>query len=113
MTDPQRSAALLRWYIEMGADEAIGEFPIDRTRLPARGAASDRPHAAMERAASPPQPRVAGALIASAVALAEAATNLAELELAVATFDGCALRQTATNTVFADGNPGAALMLIG
>ncbi len=50
---------------------------------------------------------------ANAAAIAEAATSLADLERAVAAFDGCALRQTATNTVFADGNAAAALMLIG
>ena len=113
MTDTQRSAALLRWYIEMGADEAIGEVPFDRTRPSARGSVPARPDAAPECAALPPQPRAAGTLVASAVAVAEAATNLADLERAVAAFDGCALRQTATNTVFADGNPAAPLMLIG
>src|SRR6266481_305451 len=59
------------------------------------------------RAAAP------GPLVASAAAIAEAATSLAELERAVAAFEGCALRQTATTTVFADGNPAASLMLIG
>jgi DNA polymerase len=31
----------------------------------------------------------------------------------VAGFDGCALKHTATNTVFADGNPSAPVMIIG
>jgi uracil-DNA glycosylase family 4 len=120
MTDAQRSAALLRWYVEMGADEAIGDVPVDRTRPPAPRSA---PPGAAPGAGVVPDRRIApaiptratasGALVASAAAIAEAATSLAELERAVAAFEGCALRQTATNTVFADGNPAAALMLIG
>src|SRR5258708_25934035 len=112
MTDAQRSAALLRWYVEMGADEAIGEIPVDRTRppppRPAPPPVAARPGAAPERRASPPLPvRAAapGPLVASAAALAEAATSPAELERAVAAFEGGALRQRATNTVVADANP--------
>jgi len=45
--------------------------------------------------------------------LASEATNLKELEDALNRFEGCALKRTATNTVFADGNPTAKIMLIG
>jgi DNA polymerase len=51
--------------------------------------------------------------IAGARRLAEAATTLAELEAAIANFEGCALRKTATHTVFADGTPHAPVMVIG
>ena len=44
---------------------------------------------------------------------AEAAQSIAELRAAVEAFDGCPLKQTATNTVFADGNPNAKVMFIG
>ena len=36
-----------------------------------------------------------------------------ELEAAVRSFTGCALKATATNTVFADGNPQAEIMFVG
>jgi DNA polymerase len=49
----------------------------------------------------------------SARELAAAATDLAALAKALATFDGCALRDTATNLVFADGNPDSHVMIIG
>src|SRR5438128_2666736 len=115
------SAELLRWYVEMGADEAIGDDPIDRLRQ------ADGPRAPMRRPPdsraslpAPPRPMIptvaalkSDAATASARILAERAATLAELEQAVAGFDGCSLRQTATNTVFADGNPAAPLMLIG
>lgn len=109
---------LLRWYVEMGADEAIADMPRDRTLpLPAARLASAVSPPETGRAESGPATslaalRPAGGL-GAAEALARTAATLAELEQAVAGFDGCALRQTATNTVFADGNPEAGLMLIG
>jgi len=45
--------------------------------------------------------------------LAAAAQTLDELKAAIARFDGLTLKATATNLVFADGNPAAKLMLIG
>ena len=45
--------------------------------------------------------------------VAAAARTLAELRAALAAFDGCPLAATATNLVFADGNPDAGLMLVG
>jgi uracil-DNA glycosylase len=45
--------------------------------------------------------------------LAAAAQSLEELVEALAAFDGCALKKTATNLVFADGNPAARVMFVG
>jgi DNA polymerase len=112
----------LRWLVEMGADEAIGESPVDRFALPR--AAASAPAAEIRRAppvptpAAPPAPAPSGnlamtAAVASARALAAAAPTVAELEAAVAGFDGCALKATATRLVFADGNPKAKVMMIG
>ena len=74
-------------------------------------------------AASPPAaaPRVAipaldgglAATIETARAAAAAADSLEALRAAVLAFDGCALKKTATHTVFADGVPEGGLMLIG
>jgi DNA polymerase len=44
---------------------------------------------------------------------ARSAATLDALRSALARFDGCNLRATATNLVFADGNPNARVMLIG
>jgi uracil-DNA glycosylase len=113
--DPiEATKELLRWYVAMGADEAIGEAPIDRL-APARVAAPPPPPAV---SAPPPPPAIAAPIAiapgaASARLLAATATSLAELEGAVRGFDGCALKRTATNTVFADGAAGAELMVIG
>lgn len=49
----------------------------------------------------------------AARALADQADTLEALREAIAGFTGCALRSTAKNLVFADGNPAARIMLIG
>ena len=49
----------------------------------------------------------------AARAVAEAATTLEELREALAAFEGCNLRLTATQMVFADGTPGSRVMMVG
>ena len=49
----------------------------------------------------------------SARTLAEAAADLETLRSAMADFEGCALKRTATQLVFADGVPGSRVMLVG
>ncbi|MCZ8312338.1 MAG: uracil-DNA glycosylase [Magnetospirillum sp.] len=117
--------AALRWLVEAGADEAIGETPLDRfAALPppppiAAPAAKTPARAVVPVPAAPvaaptlaaPQPAAQAELAARTAAAA--AQSLAELRAAVAAFEGCALKATATNLVFADGNPAAPLMLMG
>jgi uracil-DNA glycosylase family 4 len=114
--------ALLDWYVAAGVDEAIGEAPVDRTMAPPPAPLPARPAAppviapvAAPTLASPAvvAPRVAIAGSADSRACAAACASLAELEAAIRGFDGCALKATATTTVFADGNPAAPLMLVG
>jgi uracil-DNA glycosylase family 4 len=122
---------LLAWYIAAGADTAVGDEPGDRfgeetrRRTQANGARpSPQPVAAV--APAPPValarvvpqanrlgPDSLADAIAQARAAAGAARTLDELRDAVTGFEGCALKRTATNTVFADGNPASGVMLIG
>lgn len=116
---------LLRFYIDAGVDETIGSVPLDRYALskvkkpsPQVPAAPSQPQSAAgptPRAAAPTAPRAAPVSVAgqSAVASASAATTLAELRAALEAFEGCSLKSTAKNTVFADGNPESRLMVIG
>ncbi|HEX6841155.1 MAG TPA: uracil-DNA glycosylase [Stellaceae bacterium] len=119
MSDAQSLAELLRWYVAMGADEAIAAEPLDRLAPPTTVPQAPRLQAAMPAPAAPrlpaapPPSRDTPAAAASARRLAAAATTLAELAAAVSAFDGCALKRTATNTVFADGVADAPLMVIG
>ncbi len=106
MDDRDDRLRLLRWYAAMGADEAIGAAPNDRFAPPP-------PPSAQRPAAVAVAPAGGGPGAASARALAQQAETLDQLRAAVTAFEGCALKRTATNTVFADGTPGAPLMIIG
>ncbi len=115
--------ALLRWHVENGADEAIGEEPVDRFaeaelaqvhRKSDANVAEPTTTAPSSAGLSSIQalPRHEEALV-SARHLARTANTLSELKSAIETFEGCGLKQTAHSTVVADGNPKAGLMLIG
>jgi hypothetical protein len=114
-------ADLLRWYVEQGLDEAIGETAVDRLAAPPPAPRPIAVVAAATRAvpATPaplpraPVPLESPQLVEDARALAARCTSLAELEAAVRAFEGCALKRTAKNTVFADGTAGAPVMIVG
>jgi len=116
----------LMLQIEWGADEALDEHPVDRRTAsapaaPAEAASADAGSAETGSAEIGPSPAPypaapAGALpappLARARALAENAADRAALQAALEAFDGCALRTTATNLVFADGDPTSGLVLV-
>jgi DNA polymerase len=52
-------------------------------------------------------------VVEDARALAAGCATVADLEVAIRAFEGCALKRTAKNTVFADGLPSAPVMIIG
>jgi DNA polymerase len=111
MAETQDRLALLRWYVEMGADEAIGSAGNDRFAFKSPIAEVPIPNPL------PPGERekttAVGGSVSSAREAAARATSLDELRAAVAAFEGCGLKRTATTTVFADGVAGAPLMVIG
>jgi len=126
--DRNSIARLIAWQVEAGADEAILETSVDRYRasaapvakpsaVPARPPGlAEAPVPALKPAARAAPAKAAPAAspaAASARELAAAAKTLAELTEALAAFDGCALKKTATNLVFADGNPEARIMFVG
>jgi uracil-DNA glycosylase family 4 len=104
----------LNWLVEAGADEAVAEEPVNR--LTAKAAvqplAAPTPRVAPVRAPVIPTV-IEGDTVGSAMAAAAAATTLAELQAALEAFDGCPLKRTATNTVFADGVASGRVLLIG
>ncbi len=134
MIDERTASELLAWYVAVGADEAIEDVghewlasPAVPTPAPSRAASVPpatvpaRPAlaAAPAEPVSRPAPRVAEPpmtgmdAVRAARQAALAAQDLDQLRQAVAGFEGCALKKTATNTVFSDGNPEAPLMLVG
>lgn len=115
--------ALLEWQLAAGADEAIDSTPTNYFTI--------KPHISNENTSilSPqikvfaPAPQITTvntplhlsptAASSAARELANNCSSIAELEDALRKFDGCAIKKTATKTVFADGNPQAGVMLIG
>lgn len=100
--------AILRLQIEWGADEALDTDPVDRLREVAHPApilAKRAEPAVVESARGTPAER--------AFAAAAQADSLEALKTAIAAFDGCALRDTAGHSVFAEGKPNSGLLLIG
>ncbi len=117
-SERDQALADLAWLVEAGADEAIDAAPVDR--LTARHATAPATALATPAAPSPSLPaRPATPLssteeaLTTARELAQAAGTLDELKAALAGFEGCALKQTAMNLVFADGKPGARVMILG
>ncbi|HTV27034.1 MAG TPA: uracil-DNA glycosylase [Xanthobacteraceae bacterium] len=136
---PREARELLAFYRDAGADALLAEEAIDRMADPAAAAfsaeglaekqpdESKNPRSASSitvRSGAParneernisqqptlPPPDVA------AMAAREAATNakdLDELRAILENFQGCGLRGTATQLVFADGNPQARVMFVG
>jgi DNA polymerase len=124
-------AELVAWYAAMGVDIALADEPVDRLAPPAPAVRAEAPVVASATPSRPPArvPRAGAsgaALLATAtptaptddVAVAaretaRAASSLEELREALQTFEGCNLRLTAKQLVFADGNPASKLMFVG
>src|SRR5689334_24187106 len=114
-TQPAAARELLEFYLEAGVDALVGEEPTDHLAdtppSPPVGTSPKSPLRVPETKsvspATPPAPDVAALAAGEAVA---AIASLDDLRAALDRFEGCALRSTATQLVFADGNPQARLM---
>jgi DNA polymerase len=101
----------LRLQMEWGADEFLLDAPQDRRAAPKPAARPPAPPATAARPAARPAGLPAGP--ADAARIAAGCDTLAALEAALDNFTGCALRETATRLVFADGAADAPLMFVG
>ena len=130
--------AMLRYQFEMGIDEALLDFP-DASALPVKVSELLTPkNTKVELPVKTPPDLLIAPLLGKAKKLvspqngseadspAVAArpssrniidpskiTSLADLRACLATLDDCPLKHTASNLCFADGNPGARVMIIG
>lgn len=113
---------VLRWHVDVGVDETIGETPIDRFALveaKPQTPSTVRPKQSQSQSrVSSTSPAVSEQLASdemaqSAKEIAGQAKDIESLRVALSGFDGCSLKKTATNLVFIDGNPAARLMLVG
>lgn len=106
--DGQTALAMLEWQHDLGIVDVISESPINRYDL-----TDNRP----AKAKAPP-PQAEAALpqvdpVAVAAAAAAGAGTLDALHEAMAAYEHCELKKGAKQTVFADGNPKARVMIIG
>ncbi len=106
MTIDAADLAALAWLLELGADESIGDVPVDRFEAVAAPPAASNP---------PPAPVAApfASVALDGAAIAAASADLPGLRAAMAAFDGCALKRGAKSLVFADGTPAARVMIVG
>ena len=111
---------LLAFYLEAGVDCALTETPVNRLSDPDVIPAPSEIALPKPVRAAAPIPAMRGdaapapeAAIQSAREAARTAPTLEVLRALLETFDGCALKSTATRLVFADGNPQARIMLVG
>ena len=132
-------AAILRWYVDMGVDLAVGDLPRDHF-AEARAKAAAAPATSVDDAPeeTPRGPRIAPRIdreplsqpvraaapapamavstdeaVAAARAAAAAATSPEALKEALAAFEGCLLKRTASHLVFAEGTGAAKLLFVG
>ena len=120
--NPDEAAALLQWYADMGVDDAVNAEPLGlyNWKPPSPSTPAPPEYAKAPLAKNNSSDRKAtgstpGADEAAALAKKIAATcnSFEALKAAIEEFDGCPLKTGARNTVFADGVPGAELLVIG
>jgi DNA polymerase len=106
--DWHSALALLDWQVELGADEAIGDEPVDRF------AVAEEPRTKPD---TPAPVQIVQRKEIDAVEVArQAATGAASLDAlreAIAGYDHCTLKRGAKSLVFADGNPAARVLILG
>jgi len=125
-SDRDALKALLDFHVEAGVDLALDETPHNRFAEPKAEAArtgSPTAQGQSSRAAPAPAPSPRALPKAAAGAPDEVASlareqarhaqSLEELETILAGFEGCALKFSAKNLAFADGNPEGRVMLVG
>lgn len=123
--DQNQMIAALQWYADHGVIDALEDAPVDRTiliepaptiEMSAQTQSSQTPATSQQPiTAQAPQTTFLGKSDAydEALKVATQADTLEELKAAILNFDGIAIKKTATNMVFADGNPKADIMVIG
>ena len=126
---PLQAIESLRCWIRVGVTDALDDMPHDRFADSSAGDEGERgaldpseampqsSHELSETTSRAPQNARRGKMPdtaeISARAIAQAATDLETLRSVLAEFDGCALKRTATQLVFADGIPGSRVMFVG
>ena len=138
---PAELSALLHFHADAGIDWLLEDAPLDRfaefaasrqARAPQKSSEAQPRETQNTPQPAPPSTRQAARApapapssipvnvavpddqaIASARFAAESARSLAELKTALESFNGCNLKNSARNTVFAEGDPSSGIMIVG
>lgn len=117
MTEDMDAKQILEWYILAGVEETSGNEPFAKVEAaPVVRVATSvlKPQAVSEtRQATTALSQATQNACQNAREQCKNAKTLAELKQLVEIFDGCALKLTATNTVFGDGDENARIVFIG
>ena len=110
--EPQKPPSQLeKWQVDAGINEILLETPVNRLTA-VKSASTKRPEISKplkgKEVVSPHT-----SFLDNSINLVNKITNLDELWLAVSEYEGCSLKNTATNLVFSDGNENARVMLVG
>ena len=116
--DMNKPLEAIKLQLGFGVDEAVGNTPISRyvpqlaDTIDVTATSDEGQSPKSEEVPSALRPRLSQSSQARVDTSASTQT-LEELRASLAAFDGCALKRTATNLVFADGNPEADVMIVG
>ena len=118
MIEEMNIKQVLEWYILAGVEETAGDEPfakIEAAPVVHIAAPSQRkaPEVAASRQATTALSQATQNACQDARERCKSVTTLAELKTLVENFDGCALKLTATNTVFGDGDEHARIVFVG
>ena len=115
MKEKLTMASVLRWYLEVGVDETVSDVPQNRFIEPPLKAINIPSQSQINNISNviSQEPILSENLLHDACETAAAINSIEELNKALLNYAGCSLRNTATNLVFGDGNPGAKIVIIG
>ena len=110
--EPQKPPSQLeKWQVDAGINEILLETPVNRLTADI-SASTKRPEISKPlKDKEVVSPNIS--FSDNSINLVNKITNLDELRLAVSEYEGCSLKNTATNLVFSDGNENARVMLVG
>lgn len=104
--------AALSWHLDNGVDEVMVDKAIDHTALPERPVTPAK-SAVLTPAKASVQLVGTSEVVEQARALAGECQTLEALKSAIEGFEGLSVKKTATQIVFADGDPSARIMVVG
>ena len=106
MTD---ALELLKWQLELGVDENVGNIPLDRFSVHSQ---ADKVKIETPISIQQKMPNVSSAII-EAESRAKQSKTLAQLKASLANYEFCDLKKGSRNLVFSSGDPDAKVMIIG